>query len=82
MIVLQTGIYLGVVKQANYLYPGMNPTSQSVVTNQGRRLKWNAPVKQVNIEKQTKAFAFVEVLNVFIVCPVSVCKCWSKGTVM
>lgn len=80
MTVLQTGIYLGVVKQAN-LYPGMNPTSQSVVTNWGMRLKWSAPVKQVNIEKQTKAFAFVEVLNVFMVCPLSVSKCWVTGTV-
>lgn len=72
MTVLQTGIYLGVVKQANYLYPGMNLPSQSVVTNRGMRLKWNAPVKQVNIEKQTKAFALMEVLNAFIVCALCV----------
>lgn len=39
MTVLQTSIYLGVVKQANYLYPGMNPTLQSAVTNWGMRLK-------------------------------------------
>lgn len=31
--VLQTSICLGVVKQANCLYPGLNPTSQSVGTS-------------------------------------------------
>lgn len=82
MTMLQTSIYLGVVKQANYLYPGMNPTLQSAVTYWGIRLKWNAPVKQINIEKQTKTFAFEEVLNVFIICPLSLCKRWSKGTVI
>lgn len=39
MMVLQTSIYLGVVKQANYLYPGVNPTLQSAVTNWGMRLQ-------------------------------------------